>query len=111
MFSLLLHFWLPGGSIVVIVNFFLAFSTFYLFIYLAIFNNKTAMQMTCMIAMATLAQNRCVVDCDNCLPVHHNTRQFFRKCVVSSCIQMKLMYKQSKAKQHVINVSGALLKR
>ena len=81
MFSLLLHFWLPGGSIVVKVNFFLAFSTFYLFIYLATFNNKTAMQMKYIIVMATLAQNRCVVDCDNYLPVHCNTRQFFRKCV------------------------------
>lgn len=37
--------------------------------------------MKYMIEMATLAQNRCVVDCDNYLPVYHNIRLFFRKCM------------------------------
>lgn len=110
MFSLLLHFWLPGGSIVAMVNLFLAFSTLYLFIYVATFNNKTAMQMKYMITMATLAQNRCVVDCDSSLPVHRNTRQFFRKCVKFHPI-FKWNWCTSIVKQHIINISGALLKK
>lgn len=90
--------------------FFLAFSTLYLFIYITAVNNKTAMQMKYLVAVATLAQNSCicVADYDSCLSAHHNTRRLFRKCVKFHPI-FKWNWCRGIAKQRIIDIFWALL--
>lgn len=68
------------------------------------------MQIKYMIVRATLAQNRCVVDCDTYLPMQHNTTQLYRKCLNFHPI-FKWNWYTSTVKQHVIHLSAALLKK